>query len=702
MPTIVDSLILTLGVKADDFFKTQRDVADKQKKFKEDVVKHGTEIEGSLKVTTTALSAFGKQLIGLYTLFTGGKEVAQFITDITATDAALGRVAKTTGISADRLAAYQALFEKQGASAGEAIKMFNSLEVSRQQFLTRGTGPFKEIAITLSQLGVAYDAREPIEKIFLRAAAAIQKLAATNPSLAHLYAVQVTGSEAAAQALIEQGKALNDQIEAEKKLIALTPEQVANAQKRLKVWNDLTKAGESLGRSILDWLTPAFIRVDDAFTHLITTFRDKGLLEGFKESWGGIKTIVVETFKFLKAELESFQETAQETFNAVEGYFAGKFKSAFDTIKPIFKQIKDAYVADWDDIKKITSDFISSLPDYATQMLDGFKGMFTSAFDWLKKSFNEIYGKIFGKTPFGEAGSATAAGAGGVGVGGSTGPGTGLTSPGTRTDIQTGARTPGGGTPAAGGADRGGTGSGLTGKNSEKAKYAMNYLVSQGWTREAAASAIGQVLTEDPSFEGGKLGDTARFGTGENAAHGLFQWRAGRFRALKSFAASRGKGWQDVETQLAFFNEETKKRGQGSWRNVKSVEEGNLYGQRFEGYAGGLQHRRASDARKLLESNPAGSPVKSAPTQAPEKPEPEKQSSLGMGYNTAMLGAQPAAAYHNVSSTNTNNSHNQTAETHVGVVNVHTAATDANGIARDIRPALERTARGMQANYSLA
>jgi hypothetical protein len=49
------------------------------------------------------------------------------------------------------------------------------------------------------------------------------------------------------------------------------------------------------------------------------------------------------------------------------------------------------------------------------------------------------------------------------------------------------------------------------------------------------------------------------------------------------------------------------------------------------------------------------------------------------------------------------NSHNQSsAETHVGTVVVNTAATDAHGIARSIKPALERVAFGMQANYSLS
>ncbi len=41
-------------------------------------------------------------------------------------------------------------------------------------------------------------------------------------------------------------------------------------------------------------------------------------------------------------------------------------------------------------------------------------------------------------------------------------------------------------------------------------------------------------------------------------------------------------------------------------------------------------------------------------------------------------------------------------EVHVAALNVHTAATDASGIVRDLKPAIERTSFAMQANYSLA
>jgi hypothetical protein len=56
------------------------------------------------------------------------------------------------------------------------------------------------------------------------------------------------------------------------------------------------------------------------------------------------------------------------------------------------------------------------------------------------------------------------------------------------------------------------------------------------------------------------------------------------------------------------------------------------------------------------------------------------------------------AGVHNSQVTNNHAS----SDTRIAEVHIHTHATDAAGIARDIKPALERTGMAMQANYSLA
>ena len=150
--------------------------------------------------------------------------------------------------------------------------------------------------------------------------------------------------------------------------------------------------------------------------------------------------------------------------------------------------------------------------------------------------------------------------------------------------------------------DLGGGGSGINKQNTAAAQDAMNYLIKEkGFTPEGAATAVGQILTEDPSFALASAGGGGDKGT----AHGLFQWRNERYADLQKYLT--GHGGDTVHHELDFYSEELKThKGRGGseaeWRHTRSLEEGNRYGYSYEGYAGGIQKRREQDSRRMLES----------------------------------------------------------------------------------------------------
>ena len=117
------------------------------------------------------------------------------------------------------------------------------------------------------------------------------------------------------------------------------------------------------------------------------------------------------------------------------------------------------------------------------------------------------------------------------------------------------------------------------------------------------------------------------------------------------------------------------------------------------------------------------------PAEAAELPAPAHQRDIGGAWQRALqslkkshenakhllnrtssyipkgVGAQLAANYHQAIHNTTNHgpTNNNSSETHVAAVNVNMpAGSDASAIARDIKPALERTSFAMHANYSLA
>ena len=102
----------------------------------------------------------------------------------------------------------------------------------------------------------------------------------------------------------------------------------------------------------------------------------------------------------------------------------------------------------------------------------------------------------------------------------------------------------------------GGGGTATIGGNPATEKTAIDKMVSLGWSPVQAAGIIGNFIHESG---GGKLNPSAvAKGDGSDGSDsiGIGQWNGTRATALKAFAASRGKPWNDLETQLEFAHRE--------------------------------------------------------------------------------------------------------------------------------------------------
>ncbi len=177
-----------------------------------------------------------------------------------------------------------------------------------------------------------------------------------------------------------------------------------------------------------------------------------------------------------------------------------------------------------------------------------------------------------------------------------------------------------GGGGVGGGSDVAGRASKMSGDVAARAKTAIAQLEAKGWTHEAAAAAIGNAQQESGVRSDGPLGDTARFGTGDDAAHGMFQWRGQRFRDLKKFADARGTSWQDFKTQVDFFDEESKKYGSAEWRQSHDIVHANRGMKRFEGYGDNSFGTRLANARQLAAGRNDGAVYQAEPAPTAQAP----------------------------------------------------------------------------------
>lgn len=98
----------------------------------------------------------------------------------------------------------------------------------------------------------------------------------------------------------------------------------------------------------------------------------------------------------------------------------------------------------------------------------------------------------------------------------------------------------------------------------DRGSYAVQFYEKLGYTREQAAGIVGNLIQESNLQSSGAVGDNG-------TAFGVAQWRGERLSELKRFAASRGKSWEDFDTQLAFVDVELQNRERSAYSKLKSA-----------------------------------------------------------------------------------------------------------------------------------
>ena len=94
--------------------------------------------------------------------------------------------------------------------------------------------------------------------------------------------------------------------------------------------------------------------------------------------------------------------------------------------------------------------------------------------------------------------------------------------------------------------------SGNASPRTNRVGYVFGKLLALGWEPHQAAGLVGNFMQES-----GPALQTRAVGDGGNA-FGMGQWNGPRMRALQAFAAKQGKDPSDLDTQIAFFDLETR------------------------------------------------------------------------------------------------------------------------------------------------
>ena len=141
MATIVDSLVVTLGLDASGFKAGQEQARTAIKRTASESVTAGKEMEARGKQAAQFFGQIKTEALSLIGMLVGGKGLEVFVRDTTRSLADLGRVANRIGTAVPQLAAFRNMIERNGGSANAAAASLSSLTDAMEQYRLTGTSP---------------------------------------------------------------------------------------------------------------------------------------------------------------------------------------------------------------------------------------------------------------------------------------------------------------------------------------------------------------------------------------------------------------------------------------------------------------------------------------------------------------------------------------------------------------------------------
>jgi hypothetical protein len=282
MPTVIDSLIVELGLDPEKFTKGQKEAASAFTKTKDQLKKDSKEVESSFDNLAEGFNRARGQLLGFIGLVVGSTGLKDFIANVTKSEIETGRFSKALGLTTESLSSWQGAAAASGGTASGITGTLRNL--TNQLQLLSLTGESNTLPY-FRALGVSLvDNNGHLKKstaLILDLADAIQKNQLA-PERAFTI-LSSLGIDDATIALILKGRnAVQDYLKESEKLGVITNKDIESGAALQRSWEGLAHAATSLGTKISTILTPAITNLLDGFTKLFSSER-KSIESGNKE-----------------------------------------------------------------------------------------------------------------------------------------------------------------------------------------------------------------------------------------------------------------------------------------------------------------------------------------------------------------------------------------------------------------------------------
>ena len=287
MATVIDSLLIELGLDASQFNASQKKAVDELQKFDEqssktfkNSQKNVNDFGLSMGKTKDALISLGVSLLSI-------KGFVGLANDITKTNADIGRTSELFGMSARELSAWQNVMKSVGGSSEDFNVSLQNIQGSLAAIQTGGGG---EIFKPLGLLGVPFEAVDVENaKVDMLALADAIKKTYDAPSggrqRAYNLAKDLGISDSLFMVLKQGSSAVKALYEEAYKHTGVTDENTKQAIKNQEAWAKVSTELQAVQNQIANQLLPVMEKLAKSLTEIMTL-----VVEWDKKMNGGVAT----------------------------------------------------------------------------------------------------------------------------------------------------------------------------------------------------------------------------------------------------------------------------------------------------------------------------------------------------------------------------------------------------------------------------
>lgn len=135
MATVIDSLLVELGLDTKGFETGRDKVNEGLKNTSEEAKKRARETEDSAKQMAMMFAKLRGEVVGLFLAFAGAKSITQFVTNTINQTAAVGRASQLFGQGANSINAWGDAIQGAGGDAKEAMAIFGKIKDIQADFI---------------------------------------------------------------------------------------------------------------------------------------------------------------------------------------------------------------------------------------------------------------------------------------------------------------------------------------------------------------------------------------------------------------------------------------------------------------------------------------------------------------------------------------------------------------------------------------